>query len=57
MTRISKKGEKRSVSPKRPKPPSPKTGKLKDNLKKGYKEHNNSISGDAASKAFIPRVQ
>lgn len=55
MTRMSKKSEIRGVSHHRPRKPSPKTGPLKDNLKKGYKEHPNAVEG--ASGVFIPKIK
>ncbi len=56
MVRISKQQERRSVSPKSPKAPSPKTGPKKDNLTQGYKVHANAIEKDAGL-AFIPKIQ
>jgi len=57
MVRISKQSEKRSRSPRRHKDPSEKTGALKDNLPKGFKEHANALEGDAGSKGFIPKIK
>lgn len=57
MTRMSKQNERRSVSPRRPRKPSPKTGPLKDNLPLGFKEHANAIPADAAQLAFIPKIK
>ncbi|MFI5333547.1 MAG: hypothetical protein ACHQT8_00065 [Chlamydiales bacterium] len=57
MVRISKVGEIRSVSPKRRKPPSPKTGPRKDNLPEGYKPHSNALSGELAKTNFIPTIK
>lgn len=57
MVRISKQNERRQQSPRRHRPPSKKTGSLKDNLPKGYKEHANGLEGDAALSFFIPKIQ
>lgn len=55
MTRMSKQGERRNVSPKKRKKPSPKTGPRKDNLPQGYKVHANALEGTLTS--FIPKIQ
>lgn len=55
MVRRSKQEERRSVSPKRRRAPTPKTGPLKDNLPHGFKNHENSL--DASTGAFIPKIQ
>jgi hypothetical protein len=57
VVRISKVGEIRSVSPKRRKPPAPKTGARKDNLPEGYKPHANAISGELSKTLFIPTIK
>lgn len=57
MTRMSKQGERRAVSRRRPRPPVPKTGSLKDNLPKGYKPQVNAVSGEGAAQAFIPKIK
>lgn len=57
MVRISKQSEKRSQSPRKNRAPAKKTGPLKDNLPKGFKFHENAISGDAAKLAFIPKIK
>lgn len=58
MVRISKQQEKRSRSHHKNKAPSQKTGALKDNLPKGYKEHANALAeGDQAAVAFIPKIK
>lgn len=54
MVRISKQGERRSKSYKRPPAPSAKTGAKKDNLKVGFKEHANAVTGAPAAQYFIP---
>jgi hypothetical protein len=56
MTRMSKQGERRAKSPRRPRPPSPKTGPKRDGLEFGYKQHENAMSGDFAPTRFIPKV-
>lgn len=57
MVRIAKQAEKRNRSPRKNRAPSPKTGALKDNLPKGYKEHANAMEGDVAGTLFIPKVK
>lgn len=57
MVRIAKQAEKRHRSPRKHRPPSPKTGALRDNLPKGYKEHGNAVAGDLAGQVFIPKVK
>lgn len=57
MTRMSKKSERRGMSPRKYKAPQPKTGAKKDNLPKGYNEHENAVSGDMAKTIFIPKIQ
>ncbi|NGX37582.1 MAG: hypothetical protein K1000chlam2_00738 [Chlamydiae bacterium] len=57
MTRMSKKGERRGMCPRRTRAPEPKTGPKKDNLPKGFKEHQNACEGDFAKAIFIPKIQ
>jgi hypothetical protein len=57
MVRISKQTERRSQSPRKTRNPSVKTGPLSDNLKDGFKLHENALSGDAAALAFIPIIK
>lgn len=58
MTRMSKQSEKRAVSPRRRKPPQPKTGPLKDNLPLGYKQHQNALEKKELSQiVFIPKIK
>ena len=57
MVRISKQKERRNRSPRKHRAPCAKTGPLKDNLPKGYKEHGNALSGDASAMAFIPKIK
>jgi hypothetical protein len=56
MVRISKKAERRAVSFRRPKLPGKKTGPLKDNLPKGFKEHQN-LDPSGENRCFIPKVR
>lgn len=57
MVRISKQTERRNQSPRKARNPSVKTGSLKDNLPSGFKPHENALSGDTASFAFIPKIK
>ena len=57
MVRLSKVTRMRSVSKKRPSKPSVKTGPLKETLANGFKEHQNALTGDLASRAFISRIK
>jgi len=57
MTRMSKQGKRRAVSPRRPRMPSEKTGPKKDALPKGFKEHANAVEGDNATAVFIPKIK
>jgi len=55
MTRMSKQGERRNQSPrKRHYPSAMKTGAKKDNLPRGFKEHENAASNVVA---FIPKIK
>jgi len=55
MTRMGKQEERRHQNPKKRKPNiAKKTGAKKDNLKNGYKEHENAISDEYA---FIPKIK
>lgn len=54
MTRQSKQGERRAMSPRKRKAPAVKTGPKKDNLPKGFKEHANALEGTLA---FIPKIK
>lgn len=57
MVRISKQAEKRSRFPRKHRAPSAKTGSLKDNLPKGFKELSNAVAGDLAATVFIPKIK
>ncbi len=58
MVRISKQAERRARCPHRCRPPSPKTGPKKDNLKAGYKAHANAVSDAAiAQTTFIGKIR
>lgn len=55
MTRMSKQEERRNQNPKKRKLLLvKKTGSKKDNLAKGYKEHENAING---LYAFVPKIK
>ena len=56
MVRLSKQTKDRSVSPRRPRPPAPKTGPKKDKLPGGYKAHANAAEGNLAATLFIPKI-
>lgn len=56
MTRMSKQGERRSVSFRKNKKPSVKTGPLKDNLPKGFKVHENAVA-EHNNLMFIPKIR
>lgn len=55
MTRMSKQGKRRAMSPRRPSVSGEKTGPKKDALKKGYKEHANAVDPELAPSVFIPK--
>jgi hypothetical protein len=55
MTRMSKQGSRRAVSPRRTRKPSIKTGSRKDNLAQGFKPHANAIEGNSG--VFIGKVK
>ena len=57
MVRISKQSERRAQSPRKHRPPAPKTGTKQDNLPKGFKEHANALDGEIAAKVFIPKIK
>ncbi|MCE5319154.1 MAG: hypothetical protein LLG04_17555 [Parachlamydia sp.] len=57
MVRISKQSERRAQSPRRPRPPTNKTGEKKSHVKKGFKEHQNALEGEAGQLAFIPKIR
>lgn len=57
MVRISKQAERRNRFPRKHRAPSAKTGPLKDNLSKGFKEHSNALEGDLAKMVFIPKIK
>jgi hypothetical protein len=54
MTRISKQAERRALSPRKPRLPLAKTGPKKDNLKFGYRLHQNALPQEIAQQRFIP---
>ena len=57
MVRISKQGKRRSVSPRKRRAPSEKTGPKEDNLPEGFKQHENALEGDASNQYFIPKIK
>lgn len=57
MTRISKQSERRAQSPRKHRAASTKTGPKKDNLPKGFREHENAVEATGASQVFIPKVK
>lgn len=57
MTREGKQAQRRNMNPKKRRPNlSEKTGTKKDNLKKGYKEHENALS-DNSINAYIAKIK
>ncbi|MBX7065908.1 MAG: hypothetical protein K1X28_01635 [Parachlamydiales bacterium] len=56
MTRMSKQGKIRNISPRRPRVSGPKTGPKKDALPAGFKPHENALSDGATLNRFIPKV-
>jgi hypothetical protein len=57
MVRISKQAERRAMSRRRTRAPSPKSGPKKDALPQGFKPHANAIVGDLAQLSFIPKIK
>lgn len=56
MTRMSKQGERRNQSPRRPKLSGPKTGPKKESFI--LRDHPNAVeSKDAPANVFIPKVK
>lgn len=56
MVRLSKQTRKRAQCPHKHRPPSKKTGPLKDALPNGYKEHTNAIGGERSKEMFFPKI-
>lgn len=56
MTRVSKQGRRRAVSPRKPRLPGKKTGPKKDALEFGFKVHANTVLADSAPNRFIPKI-
>jgi hypothetical protein len=54
MTRMSKQGERRAVSKRRPRKSFPKSGPKKDNLAHGFRAHENTAA--EAALRFIPKI-
>ena len=57
MVRISKQAERRSQSPRRPRPPSVKMQSQQAQPSKSFKEHVNALTGNASAQAFIPKIR
>lgn len=55
MTRMSKQGERRNVSPRRPSQKGVKTGAKKEVAP--FKAHMNSISTELKGSVFIPKIK
>jgi hypothetical protein len=55
MTRTSKQAKDRSVSYKKPRPLSPKSGPKRDQLLFGYRVHENALSSESAPSRFFPK--
>lgn len=56
MTRIYKQQKRRNISPRKSKIFAPKTGPRKENLVKGYKEHQNAVAKEQSDAMFIPKI-
>lgn len=56
MVRMSKQEKRRAVSPRKHRPPCPKTGPKKDNLEAGYRKHENVANEEMAQSMFIPKM-
>jgi hypothetical protein len=56
MTRMSKQGKIRHLSPRRPRVAGPKTGPKKDALEHGFKPHANAVLVDSTPNRFIPKI-
>lgn len=58
MTRMSKKGKRRALSPRKNHYPLfEKTGPKKDDLPAGYREHVNSLNEEHTSLGYIPKIK
>ena len=53
MTRMSKQGKRRAMSPRRCRAPSVKTGPKKES---GFKPHENAAPAELANTRFIPKM-
>ncbi|MEX1012194.1 MAG: hypothetical protein WD595_00050 [Waddliaceae bacterium] len=56
MVRISKQNQRRATSPRKPKIGAEKTGPKKDNLSKGYREHENAVPSKHSESIFVGKV-
>jgi hypothetical protein len=58
MTRLSKQTRDRARSPRKHKKPRLKTGSLKDQLSKGYKEHANALENtELKDSVYISKIK
>ncbi|MCB1135832.1 MAG: hypothetical protein KDK78_06160 [Chlamydiia bacterium] len=57
MTRISKKAERKSRSPRKHRFAAEKTGSRKDNLTKGFREHPNALESEQKQTIYIAKVR
>jgi hypothetical protein len=57
MVRRSKQSKIRAQCPKRPRPPTPKTGAKKDNLPEGFKLAQNALEGELSQTLFISKIR
>lgn len=53
MTRMSKQGKRRNMSPRKPRLGGVKTGPKKDHLEHGFKPHTNALKTETSNR-FIP---
>ena len=56
MTRMSKQGERRAKSPRKHRPPAPKTGPKRDMLEFGYRLHQNGVAAESVTGRYIPKM-
>ena len=57
MVRLSKQEKRRSMNYKAPRLAGPKTGPKKNNLAKGFRPHENGVSGALAQSHFIGKIK
>lgn len=56
MTRMSKQGKRRAVSPRKHRAPSQKTGSKRDQLEFGYRVHKNAVAAESTPDRYIPKM-